>query len=470
MLFCRRGLGVSLACIALSQCCVSTVLSAETGKEKQELSMDLERVLEAALKNNKQILAGERELMAVHEEHVKALVPFRPEVGVKAQYENGSGKDWGSAQNLTVRRNSSVRSAGMNIRQNIFKGGSDAASLKEVDMTIQAKWHEFESLKQKVLLKVSSIYFEVIAKQEEIRNLDSLLISRQSSLSVATEMHSSGAAKFVDVLQARAAVAETSATKAKAQAEYEELKAQFEELTCLKSPKSLKEPKGLLDENMKIDQIEQIAFKNNQDVIAAQNKLQAQKASAKKPSIVPSVDVFYNFNQSADSASKVKEGQYASSFRDGAHHSVGVSVSIPVYDGGLGRAQRRQATENVAKAAIEKENAIASVRTSIIAAFASRDAAKQSITSANIAIEARALAVHDVEEEYKSGSKIISELHDAEKDLYQARLMLVKAKMEYFIAQCHLLSLMGRMNAKFMKLAAKEFNYSEHFAITKNKI
>lgn len=434
------------------------------------------KAIESALRNNKDILAAQEELKATHENHVSAAAAFRPKVSLNSKYQAGSRKSWLSRKKQPADRSyegntkSYEKSYGVKVSQNIFHGFADVATLKEVDLNVKAKWNEFEAKKQEILKNVAIAYFAIIAKKEEINHLKSLLEARKESIEVARETNEAGSAKYLDVAQANASYAETESRLAKAEAEYATYTAQFEEMTGYKLPNNPTDP-GDIFGDMTEQQATDIALKNNPTISASSCALLAAKAAVKKanPEFTPSVDLSYSFDQSYDHSSKHGLSN-ANNKLNSRGHTFEIGVTIPIYDGGAARADKRKLIDMATKAAVEKEKAIEDVKTQVKSVLAALKAAKQSLISANEAIKAREVALRDTKAECKAGVKIIKDELDAQEQLFEAKFMKTQAENDYFSNQVRATVLLGRMDAKYLKVIDSTFNYKEHFRKTSRKL
>ena len=432
------------------------------------------KAIESALKNNKEILAAEEGLKAIHENHVSAAASFRPKINFNTQYQAGDKKTWITKKdnwdNNKQNSKSYVKSYGVGVKQNIFHGFADVAALKEIDWSVKAKWSEFEAKKQEVLKNVAIAYFTIIAKKEEINHLKSLLDARKESIEVAKETNEAGSAKYLDVAQANAAYAETESKLAKVEAEYIAYVAQFEEMTGYKLPNNLIIPGVLFDEKMTEQQAIDIALKNNPTIAASVYALSAAKIAVKKatPEFTPSVDLSYSFDQSYDHSSKNRAP--SDNKLNSKGHTVALALSVPIYDGGAARAEKRKFITLATKAAVEKEKTIDDVKAQIKSVLAALNAAKQSLISAREAIKAREIALRDTKAECKAGVKIIKDELDAQEQLFEAKFMETQAENDYFSNQCRANALLGRMDARYLKVMDAGFNYKEHFRKTSRKL
>jgi outer membrane protein TolC len=430
------------------------------------------KALENTLKNNRELLAAQRELMAIHENHVEASAHFRPTVSFRTGYKTSDTSTTEALSNSsrTEHETESAKSYGIEVRQNIFRGFADIAALAETDLNIKAKWSDYEMKKQNILRDVAILYATLIAKKEEITHLTVLLENRRESVEVAREMYETGTVKPLDLAQAHAAYAETEAKLAKADADFVSLCAKFEEMTGNIIPSNLIVPDKMFDETISDEQAMAMALRSNPEIIAANHlHLAAMKAIKKQiTEFVPSLDLSCGIDNIYDSSARKR----TNSFKKPRHRSVSMALTatIPIYDGGTVRAEKRKLIEIATKAAINKELTIDKVKTEIKSVMAALKAAKQNLASAVKAVEMRILALHDTQEEYKAGVKIMNDVLEAQGQLFEARHIAVQAAEQYFVSQCKANALIGRMNAKHLRIEDSDFDYLGHFVKTKKKL
>lgn len=457
----------------------------EDFERKISVRGSLFEALESALKKNKEILSAQNELMAAHENHVTVASAFKPKVSLNTKYQYDAKKGlsrYDSSDRRSINRagqpidgtgtikqgyDNSIRSYGVEIRQNLFHGFADMAALQETDLGIKAKWYSYEAKRQEILRNIAIVYFALLAKRDEINHLKSLLEARQNSREVAEWMYKTGAVKYLDVSQAIASVSETESKLAKAAAQYISYCAQFEELAGYKVPQVLTTPAKIFDEKITEKQAIEIAKKNNPQIIAASYALLAAKAAVKKPNpeFVPSVEVSYSYDHSYNASDNTRNHQ-GDKYREKGS-TFALQMTVPIYDGGSARAEKRKYIDLATKAAVDKEKLIDDIKTRITAVWAAMAAAKQSLLSARKAVEARQIALHDAEEEYKSGVKIIKDVLDAQEKLFEAKYMETNAENSYFSSQCQARALIGQMTPGHLKIKDSDFSYKKHFSDTK---
>ncbi|MDR1475738.1 MAG: TolC family protein [Holosporales bacterium] len=489
-MFCRKFLLLAAACILHAPAkTVAPVKAADgasalnseskrnnkpnTKTPNKNLGM-LGEALTKTIENNKELLAAQREIYAANESCVAAFAHFLPTIETHAglnknNYDNWSGKPPEGQEGGRNKSNSKSieKNYGIAAKINLFHAGADRAALKEVDLQNRARWSKYEATKQKVLREVAAYYFEIYAKMQEIQHLKALLKLRESSLEVAQEMFNTGAAKYLDVAQASAGYAEVEAKLAKANAENESLRAKFTELTGFVLPVTLEAPKQLFDDNMTQKQATDLALKFNPNIIASADNLAATKEAAKKPfgKALPSIDAQFGFNQSVNQ-DKTRTPPEHEVKRTGNRRGFvcGISATWALYDGGVGRAEKRQADELVLKAVIESEKTKEEVLTEISSVLASLKAAHQNRKSADTAVQARKLALDVTEQEFKAGLKIMNDVIKAQEEYSAAVLMAIQAEKEWHVSLCSLMALVGRLNNKQLGInPADTFDYKAHY-------
>jgi outer membrane protein len=128
--------------------------------------------------------------------------------------------------------------------------------------------------------------------------------------------------------------------------------------------------------------------------------------------------------------------------------TVGVQVSLPLFQGGRPAAQVRQAQAREG-AAIEtvtltERGVIAQARS----AYASYQAALRVIESSRTAVQANQLSLEGVRAENSVGTRTILDILNAEQELLNSQVQYVTAERDAYVAGFSLLAAMGRAQAK----------------------
>jgi outer membrane protein len=400
----------------------------------------------------------ERDLISVGFERGIASSAMRPAVNIRGGYKLTDKSNWRLDDNNAFRNKndgsgfSTTRKGdvhgGVVVKQNLFHGGADAAHIEGVDYKIKAKESGIEAEKQKILLEVATIYFRILSKKNEVQHIQAHIDSMKSLLNVVSEREKTGEAKYAEVMEAQAGLAKAESKLANAQAEYKSLRAEIEEKIGGPIAEDIVCPQQLFDDRMGEKQAFDIALKQNPNVIAVADNLRAAKHGIREAGrgLSPSVDLSYAYDHNFDHLVKHRAPD------SNRNHTVSLDVSFPLYDGGQAVNQRKQAVEAATKASIEKEKVFDEIKMQIISVMASMVASKKGIESGRVAVGAQEHSLHDTEEEYNAGVKIITNVLDAQEKLLEAKTIEVEAQKSYLLAQCRMLSLLGLMNVKGLKL------------------
>ena len=431
--------------------------------------------MEGALKNNKKIAEAQHDVLATNEQHNIQKSAFKPVIDSVSGISNRPTRHWQnmSTSDVTVAAETAY-STSLRMRWNLFKGGADIAKLESTDKQIEAKWKEYDTVVQDVLQQVAELYFNIVSKQKEIENIRSLMNARKESINVASQMNIAGVAKEVDVAQANAAYAESEAKLSVAEAQEQTYMTQLSEITGLPVSGKLQQPKNLTSATDAMKMLTEkkaleIASKLNPKVIASNAKCLAAQAEMKEPvdGFSPSLDLESGFyaEQDHDVNGVIgKSGSMSTTNVLYRHNpAIGLSLTIPIYSGGGGKAKKRQMGENLTKARIARDRTLLELKTELKRSFEMIEAANENIISGEQAITARSMSLQATKDELQAGIKIMKDVLDEQQKLFEAQQMLTEAVKDKLINQCKLLSCLGLLNPKYLKLEDPGFDYKKEF-------
>jgi outer membrane protein len=195
-----------------------------------------------------------------------------------------------------------------------------------------------------------------------------------------------------------------------------------------------------------------VALNNNPDIDAATQFVKASQAdigvarSGRLPSLTATTSGGYNNNlNSIPSANTAADNTTTSA-------QAGVTLSIPLFQGGRPAAQVRQAQSRSSQA---MENYV-EVERGVIAqtrgAYAAWQANEQIIAATRQAVSANALSLEGVRAENSVGTRSILDILNAEQELLTTQVQLVSAERNAYVAAFSLLAAMGKAEARDLGL------------------
>jgi outer membrane protein len=131
---------------------------------------------------------------------------------------------------------------------------------------------------------------------------------------------------------------------------------------------------------------------------------------------------------------------------------IGLSLTLPLYQGGAAAARVRQAQAlrgQLLEQAIGVERAVVSNAQS---AFAVYRASLEAIESNQIAVAANQLALEGTRAEQSVGTRNVLDVLNAEQELLNSQVLLVTARRDAYVAGFQLLNVMGAAEAEDLNL------------------
>ena len=446
------------------------------------LPRQLIKCMENALKNNKQIEEAQKEILATNEQHNidrSALMPritAENSTGFSKDYLNKpdkisdpNEKDLNKKQYDYNKSKKLENTTTLSVRYNIFHGGADMANLESTDKSIEAKWKNYDATIQKVLQEVAQNYFTIVAKQEEIKNVNSLLKARQESLRVAKEMLKAGTAKELDVAQADTGCSEAQLRLDNAQAEEQIYRANLKQLTGVEVTGKLDAPDKLFNKKFAKKEALDIATKNNPQIIAiiAEHAAAKAKLSVHNGEFFPSVDLVASGNRKFNRTKYYDVNDnlhYRHSSKNTVYEpSIALQLSWPIFNGMSSVSKKVQQAYNVAKVAVTKNKIYTEIEKEISTILEKLELSEKNIKEANKMINSQHKVLNSTKEEHAAGTKLMKDVLDAQQKLFECHATLTNAIRDRYINQCNLMGLLGWFNPSDLKLKGLSFDYKKEY-------
>ncbi|MFD1104297.1 TolC family outer membrane protein [Sphingobium olei] len=335
----------------------------------------------------------------------------------------------------------------------IYQGGAVRNGVKAAKTRVEAGQAQLRGTEMSVFSQTVAAYMDVIRDTAivslNLANVNVLEVNLQAT----NDRFEVGDLTRTDVAQSQSRLALARSDLQTAQANLITSRENYIALVG-EAPDNLEPPPQLpgLPENP--DAAVQVALRDNPDIMAA-NKVREARAydvKAAKASVLPTVSAFTqagytNYLHSLNSSAQDSNGNVVEGPQINKQAAAGVQINIPLYQGGRPAAQVRQSQALESQAieqAIETERGvIAQTR----ASYASWQASLETIKSAENAVSASGLSLEGVRAENSVGSRTILDILDAEQESLRARVQLVSARRNAYVAGFSLLAAMGHAEA-----------------------
>ncbi|WP_425516892.1 TolC family outer membrane protein [Novosphingobium profundi] len=342
--------------------------------------------------------------------------------------------------------------AGADLGVPIYSGGAVKNQIKAAKIRVEAGQADLRGTESSLFANVVAAYMDVI-RAEALVGLNAKNVAvLETNLQATNDRFEIGDVTRTDVAQSESRLAVARSSARTAQADLASSRETYIRLVG-KPPESLAPPPPLPGLPDSPEDAVTIALDNNPDLIAAhQRSLAADKdidvAGAGR---LPRVSLFASgsYSNYLNTLGGASSALYPQTDRTA---QAGAQVSIPIFQGGLPAAQRRQAQAQ-ASAALEQEIAterdvIAQVRAAYTAWKASLDV----IASSQVAVDAGELSLEGVRAENSVGNRTILDILNAEQEYLNAQTDLVTARRNAYVAGFTLLAAMGRAEARDLNL------------------
>ncbi|WP_321489825.1 TolC family outer membrane protein [uncultured Hyphomonas sp.] len=334
--------------------------------------------------------------------------------------------------------NSGAFSSQVQATKPIYTGGRVSAGIRQAKAGISAADAQYDAAEQDLILQVITAYMDVRRDRETIS-------IRQNNVEVSTEQLRAAEDRFevgvvtrTDVSLARANFEGTRASLAGAEAALETSLANYSFLTGL-TPGDLAPPPPVPTLPQSLEEATQLGLDANPDMIAARHSERAamEAIEAAKAQGRPSVNLV-----------GTAQGQY-SEFENGNSRQTSVSGvvqgSIPIMTGGLVKSQTKAARLRRDQARRQIDALDRSIRAQVASAWYGYDATLRTIEASKRQVDAAEIAYDGAKEELAVGVRTTLDVLNQEQQLFEARLALVQAERDAYVAAHQLLRATGQL-------------------------
>lgn len=415
----------------------------------------LQEALTAAYRNNPTIAAARANQRANDENVAIQRSAGRPNVGVTAQYVENVARESGN-NGLSPDR---ALNGQLNLGVPIFSGGAVRNGIRGARARVEAGRADLRGTESDIFTQVTAAYMDVLRGQALVGLQANQVDVLRINLEATSDRFEIGDLTRTDVAQSQARLALAQSDLRTAEANLIAARETYAQLTGLFAD-DLQPPPPLPGFPPGVDEAEDIALAQNPDIIGARDRARGAgfDVDVAGASRLPRVSVVTGGTYS-NALGSIETGGTVALPQSSTAAQVGLQLNLPLFQGGLPAAQRRQAQAREG-AALEtvvgtERLVIAQVRS----AWANWQASTAVIASAQTAVDAAALSLEGVRAENSIGNRTILETLNAEQELLNARVQLVTARRNAYVAGFQLLAAMGRAEARDLGLVDEGLLY-----------
>ncbi len=399
-------------------------------------------------------------------------VPIARSQGLPGLSANGAANDSLYNTNATALTPSRQAQLGLNLSQPIYNGGSIRNSVRAAKVRVNAGRANLRGAEADIFTQTVTAYLNVIRDESIVRLNQENVHVLEVNLQATRDRFQVGDLTRTDVAQSEARLALAQSQLRSAEAQLIGSRETYIQVVGT-PPGVLAPPPALPNLPQDVQTAEQVALANNPFLEAAQLARDASRYDTRvaQAGRLPQVSLgaggtYLNYLGSVGDI-----GRRAGLTPTATTATVGVQVTLPLFQGGRPAAQVRQAQAREG-AAIEtvtltERGVIAQARSS----YASYQAALRVIESTRTAVQANQLSLEGVRAENSVGTRTILDILNAEQELLNAQVQYVTAERDAYVAGFSLLAAMGRAQAKDLSFDSRLlYDPGVNYARVRNRI
>lgn len=416
----------------------------------------LAEALAAAYAGNPTLAAERAQLRATDEGLAQARSGWRPNVAATGS----TGKAWSDSGTGTV--DLDPLSYGLSVDQPLYRGGQTVAESSRAKNLIMAGRAQLRAVEQSVLLEAAAAYVDVLRDTAVLElNIKSEQVLKRE-LDATRDRRAVGATTLTDVAQAEARVAGATAGRIQALGNLESARAVYARVIG-HPPQNQQQPSPLRGLPRSLREALALADERNPELIGARHVEEAARDDVRlsKGALLPTLSLNGQVQHSEESSSPDTETDSA---------SVTAQLRVPLYQAGGASARVRQAKQSAVQQRIRVEEASRAVDQEVTQAWEALDAARAGITQFEIQVGANEIALGGTRQQARYGSRILLDVLNAEQELRDAQVNLVRAQRDAFVAELRLLAAVGRLTARDLALPVEYYNEEAYYDHIKRKL
>jgi len=417
----------------------------------------LEDVLSTAYNTNPTLQARRARLRAADEGVPQALANWRPTVTLAG--DAGRGK-YESNQATQRESNRNPKDYSLTVSQPLYRGGRTTAQTQQAEATVQAERALLNATEQTILLNAATAYLNVVRDEAVVKlSINNEQVLRRQ-LEAAQERFRVGEITRTDVSQAEARLSRATADRVASEGTLQNSRANFINVVG-RAPENPQAPSEAAAVPATFDEVKALTLAKNPNIIAADWTATAAKEGVDLVfgELLPTVSLQGQYSRTMDSSARASDNNRY----EGENLQATLNVSVPLYEGGGTYSRVRAQKHTYGQRRIEADQARRDSLESANKGWEDLVAARARTKSYQSQIRASEMALAGVEEEAKVGSRTVLDVLDAEQELFDARVNMVKAQHDELVAAFQVKTALGQATAEGLNLPVDRYDAGKHY-------
>ena len=413
----------------------------------------------AALAQDPAFLAAQQSRLAGQEKKPQGVAGLLPSVsGTAAARDYDYTSSSGNAEGLDY------RSYSISLTQSLFNLSTIQAARQGFEQ-VKSTEAAFQVARQDALLRVAEAYFKVLTEQDNLASVQAEKTAIGEQLEQAKRSFEVGSATVTDQQEAQARFDLAVAKEIAAANSLNIARNALVLITNRPLPAKLAGPSGPIavaapNPTTAEPWVEQ-ARTNSYAVLKAQAEATSARyeVTKKYAGHLPSLDLVANRTYNKDTASPDTNS---------SSNYVGLSLTVPIFAGGLTLSQTREASALKAKADLDLQAARLNAEQSARTAYLNAVAGLSQVNALEAAEKSSKLALDSNKLGYEVGVRINIDVLNAQQQLFAAQRDLSKARYDALLASLKLRASVGSLQTNDLDTVSRLLQPSSAAATTSN--
>ena len=454
--------------LALTGTAAAAVLAGAALQPAPATAESLREALANAYRSNPNLEAARRALGATNEAVPQAKSGWRPSVTVRGQAGRQRTDTDSQFQSAFQGRRSkagveyaSPLSTSLQITQPLYRGGSTISGIDRAEFEVKAERARLTSTEQDILFRAAQAYMNVWRDQAVLRLNENNVEVLRRQLQATEDRFEVGEVTRTDVAQAESRLAGAIAERTDAQGQLNASRATYKEVIG-RMPENVGQPPVPEGLPSNLESAVSQARADNPQVRAAEFSYRARREQTREIAgqLLPRADL-------VGELAYTEEQQGSDSSTESAE--IRAEVTIPLYQQGQVYSQVREVKQRANEARLNLRGARNTAEENAVNAWENLQAARAQIESLNEQVRAAEIALEGVRQENQVGARTVLDVLDAEQELLNAQVNLVRAQRNEVVAAYNVLQAVGELNARAIGLDVELFDPKRNYEAVSGK-
>lgn len=412
----------------------------------------LQEALASAYATNPGIAAMRAQLRGVDETVRQARAGWFPSVTMsgntgRGRYVSNTGPDYETSR--------TPHNISGTVSQPLYNGGQTEAGIDQAEFNVQATRAQLINTEQTVLLNVATAFLDIVRDKAVVALAANHVRVLQLQVDSVRVRYQAREVTQTDVGQAEARLDQAEADRINAEGNLQNSISAFEDYVG-RAPNDPTAPVLTLDLPSHMEEVKTLTLRNNPAIVAADFNVRAARAG---------IDLAFGQNLPTVSLNGTLSRALSESSPGSRSDTkqVMLTVSVPIYDGGVVNSRVRGQKQLLAQRQNEAEQARRDAVQNAAKAWQGLRAARARVQSFTSQIRSAEIALKGVGEEQRIGSRTVIDVLNAEQELFSARQNLVAARHDEQLTAFQLAASLGRMTAKALDLPVELYDPDRHY-------